>query len=59
MGLEEGAEKLGIPKKTMDHYLGLIRDGRKMHYDFNLHINKSIGKLHKFIKAEKEKSRTG
>ena len=58
MELDKGALKLGIPKKTLDDYLGLIRDGSKMDYDFNSHINESVSDLRNFIKAEKKKTRT-
>jgi len=53
MSLEEGASKIGIPKKSLDDYYLQLRLGRKYGFDFNKHKDDNVGVLRTFIKNER------
>ena len=43
--LDDAANKVGIPKKTLDDYLHLLIMGRKFDFPFTAHGNEKVGKL--------------
>ena len=49
-GLEKAASIVGIPVKTLQDYLRLIRFAREAHFDFNKNKNKTISFLRKYLK---------
>ena len=48
--LEKAASIVGIPVKTLQDYLRLIRFAREAHFDFNKNKNKTISFLRKYLK---------
>ena len=46
----DGAEKLGIKKKSLDDYLGQIKQGYQNGFDFRANGHKGIGVLRQFNK---------
>jgi hypothetical protein len=46
----DAANKLGIKKKSLDDYLGQIKQGYKLNFDFKANGHKGIGVLRQFIK---------
>jgi len=55
MTLLEAAELLSIPKKSLDDYLFLLRQGKQYGFDFNLYKNHTVGTLRSFINKHKVK----
>ena len=49
-GLEKAASIVGIPLKTLQDYLRLIRFAREAHFDFNKNKDKTISFLRKYLK---------
>ena len=49
-GLEKAASIVGIPVKTLQDYLRLIRFAREAHFDFNKNKDKTISFLRKYLK---------
>ena len=48
--LEKAASIVGIPVKTLQDYLRLIRFAREAHFDFNKNKDKTISFLRKYLK---------
>ena len=55
--LDDAANKVGIPKKTLDDYLHLLLMGRKFNFPFSSHGNEKIGQLRAFVNKAKAKAR--
>lgn len=53
MPLLEAAKLLRIPKKSLDDYLGLLRDGHKLGYEFSQYIDLNVSHLRNFVKENK------
>lgn len=53
--LKEGADIIGVAKKSLDDYLLQLRLGRKYGFDFNKHGSSKIGILRTFNKKMKRK----
>lgn len=51
--LNDAAELLGVPRKTLDDYHGQIKMGTEMEFDFDEHKNDKIGVLRKFNQSNK------
>ena len=49
-GLEKAASIVGIPLKTLQDYLRLIRFAREAHFDFNKNKDKTFSFLRKYLK---------
>ena len=49
-GLEKAASIVGIPVKTLQDYLRIIRFAREAHFDFNKNKDKTISFLRKYLK---------
>ena len=54
--LEEAADIVGIPKKTLDDYLLQIVSGRKYGFDFNLNCEAKVGLLRSYVKLHRKKN---
>jgi len=54
MGLEEGARKLGVAKKSLDDYLLMIKHAKERGFDFQKHCDDRFGILRNFVKEQKE-----
>lgn len=57
--LKQGAEIIGVAKKSLDDYLLQLRLGRKYGFDFNKHWNSKIGILRSFNRRMKKKLKEG
>lgn len=57
--LKEGAEIVGVAKKSLDDYLLQFRLGRKYGFDFTKHVNSKIGVLRTFNKRMKKIHKEG
>lgn len=57
--LKEGADIIGVAKKSLDDYLLQLRLGRKYGFDFNKYGNSKIGILRTFNKKMKRKMKEG
>lgn len=55
MTLMEAATVLCIPKKSLDDYLFLLKQGRQYGFDFNMYKNHTVGTLRSFIKRHRGK----
>mmetsp|Transcript_28808 Transcript_28808/g.32961 ORF Transcript_28808/g.32961 Transcript_28808/m.32961 type:complete len:81 (-) Transcript_28808:24-266(-) len=54
---EEAAKRVGIPQKTLDDYVSLLRFGRKFGFDFNEHKDEKVAVLRAFVQKNKNKSK--
>lgn len=57
--LKEGADIVGVAKKSLDDYLLQLRLGRKYGFDFSKYGNSKIGVLRTFNKTMKKKTKEG
>lgn len=55
--LEKAAEKVNVPKKTLDDYLLQLRAGKKYGFDFQAYKDSKVGTLRAFVKERKKKER--
>lgn len=55
--LDEAAEIMGIPKKTLDDYFIQIQVGRLNNFDFVKHSDANIGSLRSFVQLHKKYKR--
>ena len=54
--LQESADIIEIPKKTLDDYLLQIKNGKKYNFPFDQHLDDNVGVLRKFIKENNNKT---
>ena len=50
--VDQAADMVGVPKKTLDDYLLKLRKGKKYGFDFQEEKQKKVGVLNKFIEAK-------
>eukprot|EP00826_Nyctotherus_ovalis_P065253 TRINITY_DN9586_c0_g2_i2.p4 TRINITY_DN9586_c0_g2~~TRINITY_DN9586_c0_g2_i2.p4 ORF type:complete len:108 (-),score=40.22 TRINITY_DN9586_c0_g2_i2:152-475(-) len=55
LSLNEAAEKVGVPKKSLDDYYLQLRMGKSYGFNFEAHKNDNFGVLRTFIKNMGEK----
>lgn len=55
MNLQHAANKVGIPRKTLDDYWKQLKFAKKFNFNFNKHWEAGFGKVRQFNRIMKEK----